>query len=190
MSQDPMSSSQVVIDALHFAAEKHRHQRRKDRHLSPYINHLIEVLHLLWHVGGVRDPEVLAAGLLHDTIEDTETSAREIEQHFGALIRELVVALSDNKQLPKEVRKQQQIDHAPELPPAAKLIKLADKCANVSDLLFHSPADWSDARRRGYVDWAEAVIDGLRGSNDALEAHFDQLAAKLRKRLDRAEAPI
>jgi len=180
-----MQLTQSVIDAMHFAAEKHRHQRRKDRHLSPYINHLIDVLHLLWHTGGVREESVLIAGLLHDTIEDTETSAREIDRTFGADVRAIVEAVTDDKSLPKEQRKQLQVLHASELSPGAKLVKLADKCANLSDLLFHPPADWPDKRRRAYVDWAEQVVAGLRGTNEPLEAHFDQLAEKLRRRLDR-----
>ena len=185
-----MQQTQAIIDAMHFAAEKHRHQRRKDRHLSPYINHLIEVLHLLWHIGGVREETILVAGLLHDIIEDTNTSAREIERQFGAEVRAMVEAVTDDKTLPKEQRKQQQILRAPDLPPGAKLVKLADKCANLSDLLFHPPADWPDKRRRAYVDWAEQVIAGLRGTNQALETHFDQLATKLRKRLDHIQAGI
>jgi guanosine-3',5'-bis(diphosphate) 3'-pyrophosphohydrolase len=182
-----MQLTQSIIDALQFAAEKHRHQRRKDRHLSPYVNHLIEVLHLLWHRGEVRDESVLVASLLHDTLEDTETSGRELEQHFGTLVRELVEAVSDDKALPKEARKQAQIVHAPHLPVGAKLVKLADKCANLSDLLFYPPADWPDSRRRAYVDWAEQVVAGLRDTNAPLEDHFDQLSAKLRKRLDPVE---
>lgn len=178
-----MQLTQSVIDALSFAADKHRHQRRKDRHLSPYINHLIEVLRLLWHVGGVREEAVLVAGLLHDTVEDTDTSFREISNHFGEDVKALVAAVTDDKSLEKAARKQLQIEHAPTLSVGAKLIKLADKCANLSDLIFYPPADWPLSRRVEYLEWAEAVIAGVRGTNEGLEQQFDELANRLRKRL-------
>ncbi|MEM9986626.1 MAG: HD domain-containing protein [Bacteroidota bacterium] len=172
-----------LISALRFAAEKHRHHRRKDRHLSPYINHLIDVLHLLWYKGEVRDPEVLIAGLLHDTIEDTQTKPHELEKSFGSQVRKLVEAVTDDKSLPKAERKRLQVEHAPQLDPNAKLIKLADKCANLSDLTYHPPADWSETRRQEYLEWAIQVIAGIRGTNPGLEAHFDSLVANMKRRM-------
>ena len=179
-----MEMTQELISGLQFAAEKHRHHRRKDRHLSPYINHLIEVLYLLWFKAEVRDQDILLAGLLHDTIEDTETKAHELDKKFGEKVRSLVESVSDDKSLPKAERKRLQIEHAPHLPEGSKLIKLADKCANLSDLVYHPPADWSTIRRKEYLDWARQVIAGLRGTNEALEAHFDALASNLERRLD------
>ena len=73
----------LLLDALSFSASKHRNQRRKDMEKSPYINHPIDVAHLLWRVGNVRDVTVLLASILHDTIEDTDTSPAEISELFG-----------------------------------------------------------------------------------------------------------
>ena len=67
-------SNQLILKAAHFAAQKHRGQRRKDEDASPYINHPISVAKIISEIGNVEDPEVLAAALLHDTIEDTETT--------------------------------------------------------------------------------------------------------------------
>ncbi len=182
-----MNLDPKIISALRFAAEKHRHQRRKDRHLSPYINHLIEVLHLLWFKGEVRDAHVLIAGLLHDTIEDTQTSPHELEKNFGLEVRQLVEEVTDDKSRPKAERKRQQIERAPQLSPGAKLVKLADKCANLSDLTYHPPSEWSEARREDYLAWAQEVVAGLRGTHAALEAHFDSLVINLKRRIHPGE---
>jgi guanosine-3',5'-bis(diphosphate) 3'-pyrophosphohydrolase len=74
----------AILKALHFASIKHKDQRRKDKEASPYINHPIEVAELLARVGQVTDLVVLQSAILHDTIEDTETTAEEIEELFGA----------------------------------------------------------------------------------------------------------
>ncbi|MBN8477818.1 MAG: bifunctional (p)ppGpp synthetase/guanosine-3',5'-bis(diphosphate) 3'-pyrophosphohydrolase [Burkholderiales bacterium] len=163
------------VRALVFAAHKHRAQRRKDAAGSPYINHPIALADVLANEGGVTDPVVLCAAVLHDTIEDTETSADEVAREFGAKIASVVAEVTDDKRLPKDERKRRQIEHAPDLSPEAKLVKLADKICNLRDVLDAPPAGWPIERKRGYFDWAERVVDGLRGSNPRLEAVFDGL---------------
>ena len=69
----------IVFRALSFAADKHRDQRRKDDHGSPYINHPIDLARVLCDEGGVTDTQVLCAALLHDTVEDTDTRVEELE---------------------------------------------------------------------------------------------------------------
>ena len=101
------------IKAVAFAAEKHRHQRRKDAEASPYINHPIALANVLCHEGGVDYITVLCAAVLHDTIEDTETTASELEAVFGRLVASVVLEVTDDKSLNKAARKQLQIDHAP-----------------------------------------------------------------------------
>ena len=165
-----------VIRALVFAAARHRNQRRKDTERSPYINHLLDVVDLLWRVGGVRDKATLVAAALHDTVEDTGTTPEEIEAAFGREVRGLVLEVTDDKSLPKETRKRLQIEHAPHKTPRAKLIKLADKIANVRDIRAHPPEDWPTERRVEYVRWARAVVAGMRGTSAALEAEFDRVA--------------
>lgn len=182
----PMSNSTRLLRALAFAAEKHCHQRRKDAAASPYINHPIAVASLLASVGEVQDDDILMAAVLHDTLEDTLTTVAELQTEFGGEVCAWVQAVSDDKTLPKEVRKQAQIDHAPHLPHAAKLIKLADKICNVQDVNAHPPADWSLARRLDYLTWAEAVVEGCRGTNLALEAQFDRCLAQARQHLTTA----
>ncbi len=172
-----MTNISQLLRALRFSAGKHRDQRRKNREASPYINHPIEVAETLARIGGVEELAVLQAAILHDTIEDTETSGADIEQSFGREVRELVEAVSDDKSLPKQERKQRQVEHAPQLSRGAKLIKLADKICNVSDLALSPPADWDQARLLAYLDWAEQVMVGLRGTNEALELTLDRALA-------------
>ncbi len=165
-------SASLILAALDFAARKHREQRRKDE-ATPYINHPIALAHLLWNQAGVEDPLVIASALLHDTVEDTDTTFAELAAQFGPEIAAIVREVSDDKSLPKAERKQRQIDHAPELSDRARLVKLADKICNLRDLIDSPPADWSDQRRRDYCDWGKAVIDQIRGSHPQLEAIFD-----------------
>jgi guanosine-3',5'-bis(diphosphate) 3'-pyrophosphohydrolase len=171
------TETRKVFQALAFAAHKHRDQRRKDADASPYINHPIALADILVNEGGITDPVVLCAAILHDTIEDTETTHAELLRAFGREIADVVAEVTDDKTLAKAVRKQLQIEHAPHASPRAKLVKLADKVCNLRDLAATPPADWSDERCQAYVDWAKQVVAGLRGSNAALEAAFDRAAA-------------
>ena len=162
-----------ILEALQFAALKHRDQRRKDLESSPYINHPIALANILWREGGVTDADVICAALLHDTVEDTETTEAELRQAFGRKIASVVMEVTDDKTLEKPVRKRLQIEHAPHLSREAKLVKLADKISNVRDMLASPPAHWPLRRRREYFDWAKKVVDALRGVHPALERVFD-----------------
>lgn len=164
-----------VIRAAAFAAHKHRDQRRKDQQASPYINHPLALANVLCNeITGIEDEDIVCAALLHDTIEDTDTSQAEIEAEFGRAVLEVVLEVTDDKTLPKAQRKLLQIEHAPSLSRSAKLVKLADKVCNLRDMAASPPSDWSLNRRIEYFDWAKAVVDGLRGTNDQLESLFDQ----------------
>jgi guanosine-3',5'-bis(diphosphate) 3'-pyrophosphohydrolase len=164
---------QTFVRALAFAADKHRDQRRKDKDASPYINHPIALADVLVNEGGVDDITVLAAAILHDTVEDTETTPEELEREFGAEITDTVLAVTDDKTLEKAERKRLQIEHAASLTRAAKLVKLADKICNVRDVANSPPSQWPLERRQAYFDWAKAVVDELRGVHPGLEAVFD-----------------
>ena len=168
----------LLTRALAFAAHKHRDQRRKDAEASPYINHPIALAEVLVHEGGIDDPVVLAAALLHDTLEDTETTRDELRAAFGEEIAAIVAEVSDDKTLEKAERKQLQIEHASALSPGARLVKLADKTCNLRDVADRPPAGWDLPRRQQYFDWARSVIDGIRGTHAALEAAFDAAYAR------------
>jgi guanosine-3',5'-bis(diphosphate) 3'-pyrophosphohydrolase len=164
----------LILGALEFAAHKHRDQRRKNIEASPYINHPIGLATILWNEGGVENPEVIAAALLHDTLEDTDTTPEEIRERFGTKIAGIVAEVTDDKKLARAERKQLQVSHAPKLSREAKLVKLADKICNLRDMGALPPATWPLSRRREYFDWAKEVVDGLRGVHPRLEKLFDE----------------
>jgi guanosine-3',5'-bis(diphosphate) 3'-pyrophosphohydrolase len=178
MSDLPTDDLAIVLEALGFAAHKHRDQRRKDAAASPYINHPIALANVLVREGAVSEPEVVAAALLHDTLEDTQTSPGELRTAFGERVARIVAEVTDDKSLPKAERKRLQIEHAAAISREAKLVKLADKICNLRDMADHPPASWDLARRREYFDWAKAVIDRLRGVHPGLEAEFDAAYAR------------
>ncbi len=173
----------LILRAVDFAARKHREQKRKDKEASPYINHPISVALLLADIGGVRDPEVLAAAILHDTLEDTKTTPDELEAIFGSRVRRLVEEVTDDKRLPKQERKKLQIEHARHLSPEAALLKLGDKISNVRDVAHSPPVEWNFRRRMEYLDWAEAVVNNCPKVNPALEKRFAEVLDEGRRKL-------
>jgi guanosine-3',5'-bis(diphosphate) 3'-pyrophosphohydrolase len=174
----------TLLAAVEFAADKHRHQRRKDAEGSPYMNHLIAVTRILAAEGGIDNEAALLAAVLHDTVEDTDTTFEELDARFGAMVATLVREMTDDKTLAKDVRKQRQIDHAPSASPLAKQLKIADKIANIRDIVFTPPADWSRDRKLKYFTWAEQVVAGCRGINAGLERAFEEAIAMGRARED------
>lgn len=170
----------LLLRAIWFAEEKHRGQVRKDVERSPYIRHPLTVMGLLWDVGEVRDVGVLAAAVLHDTIEDTEATAEEVAELFGKEIAAVVQELTDDKSLPKRERKRRQVESAPHKSEAAAQVKLADKTCNIRDVVAAPPADWSAEERRAYVEWGAQVVTGLPKVNGKLEAYFQGVLEQAR----------
>ena len=167
------SATDLVFRALRFAATKHVHQRRKGGNDIPYINHPIAVATLLATVGMVTDPDILAAALLHDTVEDTDTTPEEIEREFGSVVAGLVAEVTDDKRLTSAECKVRQEMEAPFKSHSAKLIRLADKTCNVRDIARTPPSTWSLERRIAYFDWAERVVRALGDIHPALQAEFE-----------------
>jgi guanosine-3',5'-bis(diphosphate) 3'-pyrophosphohydrolase len=173
----------ILFKALLFAARKHRDQRRKDVEASPYINHPIALANLLCTEGGETDLTVLCCALLHDTLEDTDTTPEELELEFGPEIRDIVLEVTDDNRLPKLERKRLQVEHAEGASRSARLVKLADKTCNLRDLATSPPANWTPERIDAYYQWAKAVVDRIRGTHELLEQLFDAAYA------DRPDSP-
>merc|ERR1719247_3507427 len=144
---------------------------------TPYINHPIGVAHLLIE-GGVKDVDVILAALLHDTVEDTDTTNEELIQEFGNRVAGIVAEVTDDKNLAKEERKRLQITKAPSKSPEAKLVKLADKLYNLRDLERCTPQGWTQERVQQYFVWAQQVVAGCRGTNQYLESQLDNIFSK------------
>lgn len=170
MPMSNMNDASRLLGAASFAADKHRDQRRKDVSATPYINHPLDVAHILTEAG-VEDVEVLMAAILHDTIEDTDTTAEELCQLFGERVCGLVLEVTDDKRLPKLERKRLQVLKAPNKSAEAKMIKMADKIANLRDLKA-PPVGWNEARVGAYIQFAEMVALGCEGVNENLDRMF------------------
>lgn len=162
----------LILKALTFSAEKHRHQRQDDAAASPYINHPIALVSLLSE-HGVTDSETLCAGLLHDTLEDTDTTYAELKESFGRKISDIVQEVSDDKLLPFAERRRLQVAKAQVASKEAKLVKLADKTCNLRDIVNAPPVDWGINRQRDYFDWAKEVADSIGNVNKGLEKAFE-----------------
>jgi (p)ppGpp synthase/HD superfamily hydrolase len=164
----------LIARAADFAARAHVAQRRKGDAQEPYINHLAEVALLLTQATGGQDPTLIAAGWLHDTLEDTDTEREELETLFGPAVASLVAEVTDDKSLLKAERKRLQVETAPRKSVQARLLKIADKTSNLRALASSPPSGWDLARRLAYLVWAAAVVAGCRGLNPQLEQTFDE----------------
>lgn len=178
-----MNNLANLTEAYYFAAKKHTKQKRKGNDAAPYINHPIEVVKLLTNIGSVEDFDILIAAVLHDTVEDTETTVEEVSEKYGANVGVMVSDLTDDQTLSKKEQREAQVEHAPHISDGAKQVKLCDKISNIRDVLENPPDGWSDERRLEYINWGERVVAGLRGANADLENHFDELLKKAKEKI-------
>lgn len=169
-----------LLEALDFAAQRHSAQRRKGPDAAPYVNHLIEVAMLVASVGGVEDCDVLIAAVLHDVLEDTPTSSSEVEERFGARVRCLVEALSDDKSLPRQRRRAITLEELPEMEAQVKVIKLADLSSNIKLL----PPSWSDERKLEYLEWSERAASICAAECEPLAKLYWERAGATRAALE------
>jgi guanosine-3',5'-bis(diphosphate) 3'-pyrophosphohydrolase len=178
-----LTGLRLVSEAADFAARRHSGKARKGRGNEPYINHLAEVANLLATVTDGTDAELVAAGWLHDTIEDTETTRGELVQKFSERVADLVAEVTDDMSLLKDQRRQKQIEDAPHKSPRAKLIKIADKISNLRARIVPQPSREERDDLVDYVNWAEQVVAGCRGANAALDKIFDDTVKLARSSL-------
>jgi (p)ppGpp synthase/HD superfamily hydrolase len=176
-----VSETSAILEAANFAAEKHSGQRRKGAAREPYINHLLEVAHLVSSAISQPDTNLVIAALLHDSIEDAGVTREDIVSRFGSDVADLVAEVTDDKSLPKAERKRLQVENAPKKSIRAQVIKLADKISNLRSMLVSPPADWDEQRKREYFEWAKAVVGGLRDPNPILKAEFDGIIQEYEK---------
>ena len=170
------NQSVFILKAANYAAGKHYSQRRKGYKEIPYINHPIRVA-LILSENGISDPDILVAALLHDVLEDTDGTEKEIEELFGSRVLKIVLEMTDNMNEPSDIRKAKQVEEASTLSDEAKQIKIADKICNIYDIINY-PLRWSTRRKYKYILWAEQVVEGCRGINPGLEKIFDDLVTE------------
>jgi len=173
----------LVSEAADLAARRHSGMARKGRGDEPYINHLAEVANLLSTATDGADAELVAAGWLHDAIEDTGTTREELAERFSERVASLVVECTDDMDLPKAERRRLQVANAPHKSPGAKLIKIADKISNIGARIHRDPSADERDDLAGYTDWAEQVVAGCRGGNAFLDQTFDKTVKLARSSL-------
>jgi (p)ppGpp synthase/HD superfamily hydrolase len=178
-----MTELVAVLRAAETAARWHVHQRRKGPAQEPYINHLLDVARLVGEATDGADTELVIAALLHDAIEDCQVPLEMIEEGFGHDVASLVAEVTDDKSLSKDVRKQKNIDSAPNKSQRAKILKLADCTSNMRALKMTPAADWSVRRKMDYLQWARRVAEGLRGTKVRLETEFNKAAGEAERSL-------
>lgn len=161
-----------ILAAANFAAKAHAGQKRKGAAGEPYINHLIEVAEMVALSGNDSDVNLIMACFLHDVVEDTQVTQKEIARVFNEDVASLVMEVSDDKNLPKQTRKALQIQTAPHKSVRAQTLKLADKISNLRAILVSPPPDWNPERKRQYFDWAKAVVSGFTEPNQYLLNEF------------------
>jgi len=142
------------------------------------------VASILASVGKVEDVNVLVAAILHDVVEDTNTTNEEIREKYGDAVADLVAEVTDDKTLKKKERKELQVEHAPSLSPSAKLIKIADKINNVREIAADPPKKWGVNRQQKYFDWAERVVNAMGMVDPEMRLVFDKTLADARAQLD------
>jgi (p)ppGpp synthase/HD superfamily hydrolase len=178
-----LAGLRLVSEAADFAARRHTGQQRKGRGNEPYVNHLAEAANLLSIATDGTDAELVAAGWLHDTIEDTATTYHELAKMFGERVAALVVEVTDDMTAPKPERRRKQIVDAPRKSPGAKLIKIADKISNIRARILPQPSQDERDDLADYVAWAEKVVAGCRGVNVLLDRMFDETVKLARSAL-------
>jgi (p)ppGpp synthase/HD superfamily hydrolase len=180
-NQGCVDSVRRIMAAARFAAEKHVQQKRKGENGEPYFNHLLEVAELITASNPNLDAQLIMAAFLHDTVEDTGVTLQELEQRFGKDVADLVAEVTDDKSLPKEIRKQLQVEHTPEKSSRAQTLKLADKISNLRAIISSPPVGWSRERKQQYFEWARQVVSGITSPNQFLKSEFDKAYQSISK---------
>jgi len=173
----------LISEAADLAARRHNGMARKGRGNEPYINHLAEVANLLAIATDGTDAELVAAGWLHDTMEDTDTTREELSARFSDRVASLVIECTDDMSLPKAERRRLQVVDAPKKSADAKLIKIADKISNIGARIHSDPTTEERDDLVDYTDWAEQVVTGCRGGNSWLDTKFDDVVRRARRSL-------
>jgi len=165
-----------LLTALAFACDRHRNQRRRDLYASPYVNHAIDLVHLLANEVGVDDERVLIAAILHDTVKNTGTTAQELGREFGNEIADIVAEVYRFQTVPHHVvaAGQPPLGRDAQLSRRAKLVLMADRICNMRDVLSSPPVAWTVLHKREYFNRSRAVLERLRGAHPALEHIFDE----------------
>jgi len=165
---------QAIFAALDYAADKHRLQMRKNKDKTPYISHPIGVTsHLI--EGGVREPSVIIAALLHDTIQDGHATFDELSKQFGSDVAIIVREVTMDLKLSTADRKRKLVVDAVKKSPGATQILMADMLCNLNELMQMPPEHWTRVHIERYFQWSQTVLDRLPPSNEKMKSETQNL---------------
>lgn len=168
----------LIMKASVYAAEMHKHQRRKDGTDTPYINHCLNVgkyVNAHTKANFSDRTEIVTAAILHDVVEDTPATLDSILYKFGQNVKGFVEEVTDDKSLPKHIRKKLQVLNAGKKSYGAKMIKLADKLDNLKSFSNTIPEGWDVERVQGYFVWSWFVVNSIRGVSNSLAYELDKV---------------
>ncbi len=172
---------EVLFDAIAFAARAHRHQVRKDGQ-TPYVSHVYRVAMVVRHVFGFDDPKILAAAVLHDTIEDTATDRDDLERAFGRTVAGWVAALTKDMRLPDAEREKAYCAQLLEAGWEVCVCKLADILDNLADGAKHSESQLrrSTERSRSYLHaWSGRVPNEAKAAYQIVQNRLQAMESQL-----------
>ena len=177
---DFVERSPLTRDALEFASTQHAGQKRTDG--IPFVTHPVEVACLL-HEAGYSD-DVVAAGVLHDVIEETDANQGELEERFGSNVADLVAAVSDDPSIEDDARRKaalrEQVAQAGE---CAVAVFAADKVSKARELRLRVEEGRFRRKDRAKLDHYQASLEML---DELMPGH--QLVDRLRAELDAVHA--
>ena len=178
-----MNHTPQIKKAIQFAARKHHGQMRKEAEPLPYITHLFSVALLVAEDGASDD--VVTAALLHDTLEDTETTRAELVSAFNERVAELVEAVSESKELAWKERKERYLARLENADEDAVRIAAADKIDNIESKLEAYEREGESLLKR----WSQPPAEYLWYHGEALRIAEMRLPEHpLTKRLAEAHA--
>lgn len=177
MSTTPITQSELPFAAAGFAARAHQHMKRKDGQ-TPYVSHVFRVCLVVRHVFGFDDPRMLAAALLHDTIEDTDTDCDDIIERFGPEVASWVAALTKDMRLPHDEREEAYARAIAGADWQVKVLKLADIYDNLTDSHHLSPTTRRKTASKSHF-YLEAIRQNLPGQAQAPLLLVEQRLAEL-----------
>jgi (p)ppGpp synthase/HD superfamily hydrolase len=164
---------ELVKKAKKFAIEAHAGLFRPNRAREPYSVHLQETAELIEEAGGSEIE--IAAGWLHDTVEDTGATMEEIRTEFGDEVADIVTGLTDPK-WPENIstldRKKFQAVRVKSESNSTKLCKLADQTSNMRSVAVDPPVKWTSQKCRDYAEGARIIAAECQGISSILDKYF------------------
>ena len=165
-------SQEAYIKAYRFAAEKHKGQFVPDTRWS-YLAHLsmvsMEVMATLDHKTDIDENLAVQVAILHDTIEDTETSYEELQSEFGQSVADGVLAVTKDQEIEKHLQMPDSLKRIKRQPKEIWMVKLADRITNLQP----PPSYWTAEQRKKYLDEAQLILAELKSGNELLSKRLN-----------------